>query len=150
MGHGFNLYLNGTLLSAKYKNSNLWVASAPHDTETIGATYLHKNWDIGFFNKRIGTLYNDNGSLNQAVEIDPFNITNLFFNYTMKEASHWRGTKFRFGVTNVFDQHNIIGVTPPKASAGLSPAPAVGGDTLTLMAGRSISGSVTFGFAPKR
>lgn len=146
IGHGFNMYLNGTLLSAKYKGSDLWVANSPHDTETIGLTYLHKNWDVGFFNKRIGTMYNDNGSLNQAVAIDPFNITNLFLNYTIKEASFLRGTKFRFGVTNLFDQHNIIGVVPASAKSNL-PAP---GDTLTLMAGRSVSLTATFGYAPKR
>ena len=146
IGHGFNAYLNGTLLSAKYSGSNLWVASSPHDTETIGLTYVHKNWDIGFFNKRIGQMYNDNGSINQAVAIDPFNITNLFFNYTMKEASHWRGTKFRVGVTNLFDEHNVIGVTPASTATNL-PQP---GDVLSLMAGRSVSMTVTFGYAPRR
>jgi iron complex outermembrane recepter protein len=146
VGHGFNLYVNGTALTAKYQATNLWVANAPHDTETIGLTYLHKNWDIGFFNKRIGQIYNDNGSINQAVPIDPFNITNLFFNYTIKEGSRWRGTKFRLAVNNLFDQHNIVGVTPASTSTNL-PQP---GDTLQLMAGRSVSMTVTFGYAPKR
>ncbi len=146
LGYGFNMYLNGTLLSAKYKDSNLWVANSPHDTETVGLTYLHRNWDLGFFNKRIGRIYNDNGSINQAVPIDPFNITNLFFNYTIKQESWLRGTKLRFGVTNLFDQHNIIGVTPASSKTSL-PQP---GDILTLMAGRSVSMAVTFGFAPRR
>ncbi len=146
IGYGFNLYLNGTLLNAKYNGSNLWVANSPHDTETIGATYLHRNWDIGFFNKRIGTLYNDNGSLNQAIAIDPFNITNLYFNYTIKESSRLRGTKFRFAVNNLLDKHSIIGVVPASTKSNL-PQP---GDTLTLMAGRSVSMTVTFGYAPRR
>lgn len=146
IAHGFNIYVNGTLLSAKYSGSDLWVANSPHDTETIGVTYLHKNWDVGFFNKRIGQMYNDNGSINQAVPIDPFNITNLFFNYTLKESSHFRGTKLRFGVTNLFDQHNIIAVTPASTKSNL----AAPGDTLSLMAGRSVSMAVTFGYAPKR
>ena len=146
VGHGFNLYLNGTVLDSKYNTTNRWSPNAPHDTETLGVTYLHKNWDVGFFNKRIGQIWQDNGSLNQAVAIDPFNITNLFFNYTMKEASHWRGTKFRVGVTNLFDKHNIIGTTPASTASNL-PQP---GDILSLMAGRSVSMSVTFGYAPKR
>jgi iron complex outermembrane receptor protein len=146
IGYGFNMYLNGTLLSAKYSGSDLWVASSPHDTETVGLTFLHKNWDLGFFNKRIGRMYNDNGSINQAVPIDPFNITNLFFNYTIKQQSFLRGTKLRFGVTNLFDQHNIIGVVPASSKSNL-PQP---GDTLTLMAGRSVSVTATFGYAPKR
>ncbi len=147
LGHGFNLYLNGTLLNAKYQSTDLWVASSPHDTETFGLTYMRQNYDIGFFNKRIGDMYNDNGSYNQAVPIDPFNITNLFVNYTVKQ-NHWlRGTKFRFGITNLFDQHSIIGVTPAKAVAVFVPAP---GDTLSMMAGRSVSITATFGYSPRR
>ncbi len=147
VGHGLNLYLNGTLLSAKYQDPSLWIASSPHDTETIGVTYLHANWDIGFFNKRIGKLYNDSGSFHENVPIDPFNITNLFFNYTVKQKSWLRGTKLRFGVTNLFDQHNIIAVTPAKATAVFVPAP---GDTLGLMAGRSVIVAMTFGYSPRR
>jgi iron complex outermembrane receptor protein len=107
----------------------------------------HKDWDIGFFNKRIGSMWNDNGSFNQNVPIDPFNITNLFFNYTVKQETWLRGTKFRFGVTNLFDQHSIIAVTPANVAAVFVPA---GGDTLTLMAGRSFSVTMTFGYAPRR
>ena len=146
VGHGVNVYLNGTLLGAKYKGSDLWVANSPHDTETIGVTYLHKNWDLGFFNKRIGQMWNDNGGINQAVAIDPFAITNLYFNYTVKQASFLRGTKFRVAVNNLTDSHNIIGVTPASTKTNL-PQP---GDILSLMAGRSVSVSMTFGFAPKR
>jgi iron complex outermembrane receptor protein len=146
-GHGFNVYLNGTVLSAKYLNSDLWVANAPHDTETMGITYLKRNWDIGFFNKRIGSMYNDSGSFHQNVPIDPFNITNLFFNYTVKQRTWLRGTKLRFGVTNLFDQHNIIAVTPAKAAAVFVPAD---GDVLSMMAGRSLSITATFGYSPER
>ncbi len=146
LGKGFFLYANGTIGQAKYDDTKLWVATSPHDTQTVGLTFLHNNWDIGFFNKRIGTFYNDNGGKNQAVTIDPFNITNLFVNYTLKRASLLRGTKFRVGVNNLFDKHNIVGVTP--ASTAISTPQA--GDFLTLMAGRSISVSMTVGFAPRR
>ena len=94
------------------------------------------NWDVGFFNKRIGDMYNDSGSFHQVVPIDPFNITNLFVNYTVKQGSWLRGTKFRFGVTNLFDQHNIIAVTPAKAAPVFTPA---AGDTLSMIAGRSVA-----------
>ena len=146
LGKGFFLYGNGTIGQAKYDDTKLWVATSPHDTQTVGLTYLHSNWDIGFFNKRIGTFYNDNGSKNQAVTIDPFNITNLFVNYTLKKASLLRGTKFRVGVNNLFDKHNILGVTPVSTATSTPQA----GDFLTLMAGRSVSVSMTVGFAPRR
>lgn len=147
IGAGFFVYANGTISSARYADAtHLSVANSPHDTQTVGLTYLHKNMDIGFFNKRIGHFYNDNGGVNQAVAIDPFNITNLFFNYTIKQASFLRGTKFRLGFNNLFDQHNIVGVTPASTKTSLPQD----GDFVTLMAGRSISISMTFGYAPKR
>ena len=147
LGKGFFFYGNTTIGTAKYQDTKLWVASSPHDTETAGLTYLHNNYDIGFFNKRISKMYNDNGVFNQAVALDPLNITNLFINYTVKQSSYFRGTKFRVGINNVFDNHNIVGVT----SAGAGPNPArLPGDFLTLMAGRSVSVSMTFGYAPKK
>ncbi len=109
-------------------------------------TYLKGNFDLGFFNKRIGQMYNDNGSTNQAVAIDPFTITNLFLNYTVKQASLLRGTKFRIGINNLLDHHNLVGVSPVSTTTSV-PAP---GDFLTLMAGRSITVSAAFGFAPRK
>jgi outer membrane receptor protein involved in Fe transport len=52
-------------------------------------------------------MYNDNGSLNQAVQIDPFNVSNVFANYTFRGESALRGTKVRFAVNNLLDKHNM-------------------------------------------
>jgi iron complex outermembrane recepter protein len=145
IGHGFSLYLNGTLGSARYAQTGLYVASAPKNTETLGLTYRVKGWDLGFFNKRIGAMYNDNGSTNQAVAIDPFNVSNLFLNYTVRGDSYLRGTKIRLGVNNLLDQHSIVGVNPALASSVASP-----NDVLTLLPARSVSLTVTFGYAPAR
>jgi iron complex outermembrane recepter protein len=143
IGHGFSLYLNGTLGSAKYQNTGLWVQNAPKNTETVGFTYQLRGWDLGFFNKRIGTMYNDNGAINQAVAIDPFNVTNLFLNYTIRGDSYLRGTKVRLGINNLLDKHSIVGVTPALANSAVSP-----NDILTMLPARSVSLTVTFGYAP--
>jgi iron complex outermembrane receptor protein len=151
IGHGLSVYLNGTVGSAKYQtgknyaNGGLWIANAPKNTESAGLTYQVKNWDLGMFNKRVGPMYNDNRSINQAVAIDPFNVTNLFINYTFKGESYLRGTKIRFAINNLFDQHNIVGIAPASAKSN-APAP---GDILTLLPARSISLTMTFGYAPK-
>ena len=145
LGYGFSLYLNGTLGSAKYAKTGLWVQNAPRNTETIGLTYRVKSWDLGFFNKRIGPMYNDNGAVNQAVAIDPFNVSNLFLNYTVRGDSYLRGTKIRLGFNNLLDKHSIVGVTPALASSAASP-----NDILTLLPARSVSLTVTFGYAPAR
>jgi iron complex outermembrane receptor protein len=152
IGHGFSVYLNGTMGSAKYQegkswaNGGLWVASTPKNTEAIGLTYQLRNWDLGMFNKRVGPMYNDNGTLNQAVAIDPFNVTNLFMNYTFRGDTYLRGTKIRFGINNLFDQHSIVGVAPASTKSNV-PAP---GDILTLLPARSVSLTMTFGYAPAR
>ena len=149
---GFSLYLNGTMGSAKfqegkhYSNGGLYVPNSPTNTEAIGLTYQLKGWDLGMFNKRVGTLYNDNGTLNGAIKIQPFNVTNVYLNYTIRGDSYLRGTKIRFGVNNIFDQHNIVGVVP-FSTASDKPAP---GDILTLLPGRSVNITMTFGYAPER
>ncbi len=99
---------------------------------------------MGMFNKRVGSMYNDNGTVNQAVTIDPFNVTNLFLNYTFKGESVLRGTKIRFAVNNLFNQHNIVGVVPFNKNSTPSP-----GDAVTILPGRSVSVTMTFGYAPK-
>jgi iron complex outermembrane receptor protein len=151
LGAGFSLYLNGTMGSAKYQggakyaNGGLWIANAPKDTEAVGLTYQARGWNVGFFNKRVGRMYNDNGAINQAVAIDPFNVSNLYFNYTIRGDSTLRGTKIRFGINNLFDNHSIVGVAP-ASTASNRPAP---GDVLTLLPARSFSVQVTFGYAPR-
>jgi iron complex outermembrane receptor protein len=151
IGRGLSLYLNGTMGSAKYQegpayaNGGLWIQNSPKNTEAIGLTYQMKNWDLGMFHKRVGTMYNDNGTNNQAIAIDPFNVTNLFFNYTFRGDTYLRGTKIRFGINNLFNQHNIVGVVPFSTKSN-APAP---GDVLTLLPARSISLTVTFGYAPR-
>ena len=149
-GHGVSLYMNGTLGAAKFQNTGLWVANAPRDTETVGLTWQQKNWSSGFFNKRIGRLYNDNGSVNQAVPIDPFNVSNIFIDYTIRNASLLRGSRLGISVNNLFDNHNIVAITPgvgPTSTVAYAPS---GGDFLTLLPGRSVMVSLTVGYAPKR
>ena len=145
LGGGVSAYLNGTAGSAKYSDSGLWVQNAPSDTETIGLSYNQGSWNVGFFNKRVGQMYNNNGAINQAVAIDPFNIANLFINYTLRGSSKLSQTRIRLAINNLFDSHAITGVTPASTKSN-APAP---GDVLTLMSGRSVALNVTIGFSPK-
>ena len=145
VGGGISVYLNGTLGSATYTDTGVSVQNAPKDTETIGINYSKGSWGLGFFNKRIGKMFNDNGSTHEAVAIDPFNITNLFANYTLKGSSAFRETKIKLSVNNLFDNHNIVGVNPASATTSV----AAPGDLLTLLAARSVSLTFTIGFSPK-
>jgi iron complex outermembrane receptor protein len=169
LGYGFHLYLNGSKGSAKYAegpglpNGGLWVQNTPRDIESIAVFWQKSNWDVGVINKRVGKMYNDNGSINyiinglklpfpadQAVSIDPFDLTNMFVNYTVRNSSHLRGTKIQFAVNNLFNSHNIVGVTPAVAATPAALFVPNGGDQLNLIPGRSFSITVTGGYAPRR
>ena len=146
VGRGLALYLNATKGTAKYTDSHLWVQNAPSDTETIGLTYNLGSWNVGLFSKRIGDMWNDNGSVHQAIPIDPFNITNLFVNYTVRGSSRLAQSRIRFAVNNLTDSHAITAVT---AASTKSNAPNAA-DVLTLMSGRSVSVAFTVGLSAKR
>jgi iron complex outermembrane receptor protein len=159
--HGISFYANGTAGTAKYvsqqvngvvnPNYNLWVANTPANTEALGLTYQQKYLDLGIFNKRIGPMWNDGtasfGTANQVIPIDPFNVTNLFLNYTVRNGSRFDQSKLRFSVNNLFDQHSITSVTQAATSTSYLPGP---NDTLGILPGRSFTVSFTLGYAPKR
>lgn len=93
---------------------------------------------------------------NQVIPIAPFNVTNFYFNFTLKNGSIFSGTKFRFTVNNLFNSHNIVG--DAQAAAGTTANPwlytggslATGGaDQLTLLPGRSVMMTVTIGLSQK-
>jgi iron complex outermembrane receptor protein len=152
--------------------SDLWVAQAPSDTEAEGLTYQAHGFDLGIFNKRIGNERVDasgasapdgGGAIlyhNQAI-IAPFNTLNGYFNYTIQNHSWFDQTKIRLSGTNLLDSHNIQSLTlagtatAPNISGTSYPdqfiatTPINGSDTPSLMAGRSFSVTVTFGFSPK-
>jgi iron complex outermembrane receptor protein len=169
IGHGLSLYVNGSLGSAKYQtganfpNGGQWVANTPGNIESVSLLWQHNNWDVGLVNKRVGQSYNDNGTLNyvingikvpypvdQAITISPFDLTNVFVNYTVKNASWLRGSKIGFAVNNLADNHNLVGITPFTAATATVPFAPNAGDQLNLLPGRSLMITLTAGYAPKR
>jgi iron complex outermembrane recepter protein len=139
VGGGAAIYLNATKGTARYTDSRLWVQNAPSDTETIGVTYNRGQWNVGLFSKRVGDMWNDNASTHEAIPIEPFNISNLFVNYTMHGSSRLSQSRIRFAVNNLTDSHAVTAVAAASAKSN-APAP---GDILTLMAGRSATIALT-------
>jgi iron complex outermembrane recepter protein len=169
IGWGLSLYVNGTLGSAKYAegpgfpNGGLWVADTPKNVESVALLWQRKNWDVGFVDKRVGTLYNDNGTItyniggikipypaDQAITISPFTVLNLFVNYTIKNQSWLRGSKLGLAVNNLADSHNVVGITPFTPAAPGALFVPNGGDQMNLLPGRSVMATFTVGWAPKR
>lgn len=169
--HNLSFYANGTVGKASYTGtltsggvtfkapSDLWVAQTPSDTEALGLTFQQRSWDAGIFNKRIGSEWMDNGAYHNQVYVEPFNLTNLFLNYTIRGHSRFDQTKLRLSFNNLLDQHNITSVTPtasvvPATTDGVT-NPFIGTtatsstDVLNLLPGRSVMLTVQFGFSPR-
>ena len=169
LGHGFSIYTNGTLGSAKYAegpsypNGGLWVANTPRNVETATLFWRHGNFDLGLVDKRVGRLYDDNGTItykidglsipfpaDQAIAIDSFNIVNAFANYTVKNGSFFRGSKIRLSVNNLTNNRSIVGITPAVAATPAALYVPNGGDQLNLLPGRSVMVTFIAGWAPRR
>ena len=193
LSHGLSLYLNASYNSAKYVGSatvycngssattcnsstaplniatpgGLWVANTPSDIEAEGLTYQHKAWDAGIFNKRVGTQQLDDSGFHNESAVDPFSLTNLFLNYTIRGGSRFDQTKVRLSFNNLFGEHNITGnslstkataqtisangttyADPFKAS--FTTAPVSGADAVSVLPDRSIVLSIQFGLSPRR
>lgn len=165
-GGGVSLFLNGTLGSAKYESAAAqpatatspavpaspaaWVALAPHDTESMGLTYQSKGWDLGFFNKRVGTRWEDDGAYHQTVPLDPFWMNNLFLNYTLRSGSRFDNSKIKLSINNLLDLHDVTDISPANSVNNslvlYSQSPT---DTLQLLPGRSVMVTFQLGFSPK-
>ncbi|HEY4380471.1 MAG TPA: TonB-dependent receptor [Acidobacteriaceae bacterium] len=187
--HGLSAYLNATVGRAEYVGvlpvsctgtgctsstpqlkiaapSGLWVQNTPSDTESEGITYQNKAVDFGIFNKRVGTLNQDNGQYHNQATINPFSTTNMFFNYTIRGGSRFDQTKIRLSFNNLFNQHNITSDSITGAAATQNIAangttyvdpfntvgqtPIAAGDNINVMSARSVTLSVQFGLGPKR
>ena len=187
--HGLSVYLNASYDKATYSGtlaatctgsktacaaagtlnvtapSGLNVQQTPSDIETEGITYQHKDYDFGFFNKRVGTFYIDNGSYHNQATIDPFSTSNLFLNYTLRSNGRFDNTKFRLSLNNIFNEHSITGDSIAGSVISAAPitangttyadpfntagqTPINGGDNISILPARSISFTVTFGFNP--
>lgn len=153
-----SVFLNGTVGTAKYvataTTPELWVASAPANTSTEGITYQDRNWDLGFINKRVGAQWNDNTDANgnllhQAIPIEPFTVSNLFLNYTLRNGSKFDQSKVKLSFNNLFDNNNIAAVTAENTGTAAAPFVANGMDMLTTVPGRSVMVTFQFGFSPK-
>jgi iron complex outermembrane receptor protein len=143
LGNSVSLYLNGTVGSATYADSDLWVDSAARDTEALGVSYNGGRWNVGLFTKRVGKMFNDNGSVHEAVPIDPNVTANLFVNYTFRGDSAFKDSKIRLSVNNLFNDQSIVAVTPASTKTSV----ASPDDTLIILPERSVAVTFTVGLS---
>jgi iron complex outermembrane receptor protein len=74
-------------------------------------------------------------------------MTNLFFNVTMRKGSFFDQSKLRLSFNNLFDTRATTSLTPALSGATYVPN---SGDTLGLLAGRSVTISFVVGLSPHR
>jgi iron complex outermembrane recepter protein len=77
-------------------------------------------------------------------------VTNVFLNYTIKNASWLRGSKLGLAVNNLIDSHNIVGVTPAVAPTAATPYVYSSYDQINILPGRSIIATFAIGYAPRK
>ncbi len=163
-----SLYLNGTVGTAKFVSQTIstpsavagqpavaavnaaykqWVGNTPANTQGYGLSYQNNRFDAGIFNKRIGPYWNAQGKFQQVTPIDPFQITNLFFNYSLRGGHLLDGSKLRLSFNNLFNTRSITSVSALNKTATFTPNAA---DTLGQLPGRSVTVSFVFGLSPKR
>ena len=69
----------------------------------------------------------------------------MFVNYTLNNRSHFDRTKLKLAVNNLSNSHAVTSYTPGLKTSNLPNA----ADVLSMLAGRSVSFMVTFGFTPR-
>jgi iron complex outermembrane recepter protein len=160
LGHGLNLYANGTVGKATYRGTGvpfgLNVTDTPSYTQDVAVTYQNHGMDLGVIEKRVGSYYDDNGTYHNQVYIAPYNNVNLFFNYTIRNHSMFDQSKISFSINNLFNSENMTDVYPSNSPTALgasqyfattTPSPL---DQINMTAGRSFVVSFKMGIVPNR
>jgi iron complex outermembrane receptor protein len=91
----------------------------------------------------------DNGSVHEATQLDPFWMNNLFVNYTLHRSSIFDQSKIKLSMNNLFDNHDVVGLSPGVSATTAVPFKQDGSDQLQLLPGRSVMVTFQIGFAPK-
>lgn len=159
-----SLLVNGTFGIAKYEaagastlgdgtavpaSGSLWVADSAKNTFSGGFTYQGRGIDLGFFNKRIGSRYVDNGAVHEATTLDPFWMNNLFVNYTVRRGWLFDQSKVKLSINNLLDYHDVVGIKPGASATSTVPFAPNALDQLQLLPGRSVMITFQMNLSPR-
>lgn len=97
---GFSLYGNGSLNSAKSKETGYWIANAARSTANVGLIYDRERWFGSLMTKYVGRRYAGDGEDpdNPNDELPAYNYTNFNAGYRFDH-----GLSLRLAVNNLFD-----------------------------------------------
>ena len=104
VGHGFNLYGNGSLNVAKNRATGQPIANAPEATWAAGVLYSQNDFTASVINKWVGRRF---GDINLQQGLQPFNQLDASATYTLNRPG-LPPAKIRLQVNNIIDSRKII------------------------------------------
>ncbi|MGF6919465.1 iron complex outermembrane receptor protein [Paraburkholderia sp. 40] len=105
LGDGLSLYGNGSLNSAKNKQTGQWVPNAPKATAAGGLIYNAHNVYASLLDKWVGSSY---GDVNQTQGINPYNSLDAGFSYTFRDTGlGLKNVKLTVDLNNILNSRSI-------------------------------------------
>ncbi|WP_426420532.1 TonB-dependent receptor [Bradyrhizobium genosp. A] len=106
VGNGFSLFANGSLNSAKNKQTGQWIALAPNVTAAAGVIYEEGNWHASLTDKWVGQRFGDVG---EKQPLSPFNQLDMAVTYKVKNPlPNLAAVTAKVGIDNLLNSHAIV------------------------------------------
>ncbi|MEI8186977.1 MAG: TonB-dependent receptor [Chlorobiaceae bacterium] len=114
VGSGFSLYANGSINSAKNKDTNLTINSAPESTAALALLYKASGWNSSLVYKYNGKQYADDTDL---LTINPYTTLDCNIGYTINNPGLGaKKVKIDFGIYNILNRQDVISASMASAS----------------------------------
>lgn len=111
VGSGFSLHVNGSINSAKTKDTNLQVAKAPESTSAFGVLYKANGLYGSLIAKTVGSQYGKDGEP-AAYKIAAYTTTDLTVGYRWKELGALvKNVKTQIGINNLLNKQDVTSVS---------------------------------------
>lgn len=104
VGSGFSGYVNGSINSAKTKDTHQWVPNAPKATAVVGVIYNRGPAYGSLLDKYVGSSYGDSG---QTQPINAYSVANLALGYKL-DAGMAHPVDVSLKINNLLDKKTII------------------------------------------
>ena len=115
-GHGFSVYANGTLNSAKVQDGGGWVPNAPKATAAAGLIYDHDGFNVSLIGKWIGPRFGDSGD---SQYLAPTATADLSVGYELARLlPSLKSAELRLKLNNLTNNTKIINLAGYTVGAG--------------------------------
>jgi iron complex outermembrane receptor protein len=138
VGEGLSVHANGSVNSAKTKDTKLTIAKVPNATTALGLLYKSGGASGSLIAKRTGSQFAKEGEP-AAYKLGAYTTTDLAFGYRWRLAgSVLKSVKLQGGVSNVFNKQDATSITASSKNAAF--------DQYTFIPERSYTASVSADF----